>query len=146
MASIKPPLPTWLETDFALDSTIQSGFYIHFTCTRTSYPDLKYRRYNETELSDDDNSGDGKFGLFCSDGGFVKRSWPTEEECVEIPTCLKTKIPMPDSTKLFKPLSQNLYIQGESIFYECADPSAVLDDESGRNYFPLECQGEDVIG
>jgi hypothetical protein len=30
------------------------------------------------------------------------------------------------------------------IFLQCSDPDAVLDDKSGRNFFPMQCQGTKV--
>ena len=68
------------------------------------------------------------------------------DECIEVPTCDKKEFPIPDDSKLFKPLSQSLYIEGEFVNFECNDPNAVLDDSSGRNFFPLECRGEDLVG
>ena len=47
---------------------------------------------------------------------------------------------------MFKALSQSLYSEGESIYFKCSDPNAILDDNSGRNFFPLECKGDDVLG
>ena len=47
LASLRPPIPAWMETSFALDHVIQSGFYIHFTCKEGPYPDLKYKEYQE---------------------------------------------------------------------------------------------------
>ena len=47
LASLRPPIPAWMETSFALDHVIQSGFYIHFTCKEGPYPELKYKEYQE---------------------------------------------------------------------------------------------------
>ncbi len=140
--SLQPP--SYLQTTFALDHVIPSGFYIHFTCTRTPYPNLAYREYNETEDNSEDDAVDGRFGLFCSDGAFVSRTWPAVEECVEKPLCFD--FPKPPLTKRYKSLSKPFYTQGDYIYLECNDPDAILDDNSGRNYFPLYCQGDDQVG
>ena len=36
--------------------------------------------------------------------------------------------------------------ENEFIYYECADPESVLDDNSGRNYFSLQCGEDGVLG
>ena len=90
-----------------------------------------------------------EFERYCSSGDervAASSPWPTEDECVEVPTCFKTNFPTPEASKLFKALSQSLYSEGESIYFECSDPNAILDDNSGRNFFPLECKGDDVLG
>ena len=43
LATLRPPAPSYLQTTFALDHTIQSGFYVYFTCKKTPYPELAYR-------------------------------------------------------------------------------------------------------
>ena len=146
LASLRPPIPNWMETSFALDHVIPSGFYIHFTCKEGPYPDLKYKEYQEPEdLDEGDDAIDGKFGLFCSDGTFVQRPWPPEKQCVEIALC--ENVPVPDPSKRYKPLvAQSVFKKGQFIHYECAEPSAILDDHSGRNYFSLFCDGEDSLG
>lgn len=132
--------PSHLETNFILTPVISSGLYVHFTCT----PDgPTYREYNETTQGDDDI--DGRFGLFCSDGTFVtSRPWPSEDECVYKPIC--QDFPRPATAKGFKSLNKAFYTEGEYIYFKCKEPTAVLDDDSGRNYFPLHCVGEEEVG
>ena len=36
--------------------------------------------------------------------------------------------------------------ENEFIYYECADSNSILDDDSGRNFFPLLCKGDDILG
>ena len=96
-----------------------------------------------TENSLDDEV-DGRFGLLCSDGGFIRKPWPKEDMCIETSTCLN--FPKPSPTKLYKPLSQGFYAEGEYIHYECFDPDAILDDDSGRNHFTAKCMGDNEIG
>ena len=36
--------------------------------------------------------------------------------------------------------------ENEFIYYECADSESVLDDNSGRNYFSLQCGEDGVLG
>lgn len=133
--------PDWMETDFALDHVIPSGFYIHFTCSRVGGIGA-LRRYNETEA--DDDLVDGRFGLFCSDGAFVARTWPSEDECVQVAEC--SNFPSPPEDKGYKSLSKDDFAQGEFMYFECQDPSAILEDNTGRNYFPLYCAGVDGVG
>ena len=96
-----------------------------------------------TDDSDDD-AVDGKFGLFCSDGTFVQRPWPPEKQCVELALC--ENVNLPDPSKRFKPLTKSVFKMGEFIHYECQEDSAILDDNSGRNYFSLLCDGENTLG
>ena len=52
----------------------------------------------------------------------------------------------PPLDKRYKPLPKDMYKKGEFLHYECQDPSAILDDDSGRNFFSLLCAGEDTLG
>ena len=52
----------------------------------------------------------------------------------------------PPLEKRYKPLPKDMYKKGEFIHYECQDPSAILDDDSGRNFFSLLCDGDDTLG
>ena len=99
--------------------------------------------YLDTEDSDDD-AVDGKFGLFCSDGTFVQRPWPPEKQCVEVALC--ENVILPEPSQRFKPLSKSVFKMGEFIHYECQEDSATLDDNSGRNYFSLLCNGDNTLG
>lgn len=87
---------------------------------------------------------DGKFGLFCSDGAFVQRPWPTEDQCQKVSIC--RNLPDPDSTKFYKVQTKEFVAKGEFVHYECSDSSAILDDNSGKNFFSLMCDGDDVLG
>ena len=80
----------------------------------------------------------------CSDGGFIRKPWPKEEECIEVETCLN--FPKPDPAKLYKPLSQGFYSKDQFIQFQCLDPDAILDDNSGRNYFTAQCLGDNELG
>jgi hypothetical protein len=157
LTAMNPNYPTWMETVFALDSIVQSGFYIYLTCTTTPYPEVAYREYLETGgprlgrglhalfklchilfnivyIDPIDPSGDdavdGKLGILCSDGGFIQRTWPTEAECVKTPVC--KDLPIPDPLKYYKSISKKFIAMGQFVYYRCSDENAILDDDSGR--------------
>ena len=46
----------------------------------------------------------------------------------------------------YRPLKIDFVAENEFIYYECADPESVLDDNSGRNYFSLQCGEDGVLG
>ena len=141
---LRPPAPSYLQTTFALDHTIQSGFYAYFTCKKTPYPELAYREYQEPDdLEHPDDGVDGKFGVYCTDGGFTRRPWPKEEECAKVSIC--KDLPKPAPGKKYKKLSVGFVAQDQFIYYEC-DDNSILDDNSGRNFFTLQCKGDDEVG
>ena len=49
-------------------------------------------------------------------------------------------------SKKYRPLSVDFVSENEVIYYECADSNSILDDDSGRNFFPLLCKGDDTLG
>ena len=126
------------------------------------------RQYNEPENHTDPDDGvDGRFGVYCTDAGFTNRKWPKEKECEKVPIC--KDLPKPCNTIRFicvflvhmdnfllflilapslkyRPLKIDFVAENEFIYYECADPESVLDDNSGRNYFSLQCGEDGVLG
>ncbi len=48
---------------------------------------------------------------------------------------------MPADDLGYKPVTEDLVESGDYLVYECKDSNAVLDDDSGRNYFSLKCVG-----
>ena len=165
LANLRPPAPPYLQTTFSLDHAIQSGFYVYFTCKKTPYPELAYREYQEPDdVENPDDGVDGKFGVYCTDGGFTRRPWPKEEECAKVSIC--KDLPKPGAylyfhhkvfliinetlfllapSKKYKKLSVGFVAKDQFIYYEC-DDNSILDDNSGRNFFTLQCQGDDEVG
>ncbi len=55
-----------------------------------------------------------------------------------------TTFPKPQTGSGYKALGLSLVPSGTNIFYECTDSGAVLDDLSGRNFYPMVCNGTKV--
>lgn len=82
----------------------------------------------------------------CVDGEFIRPVWP--EACE--PESLCSVVPNPpagtNGINLIRQDNRTEFRHGEFAYFACQNPTAVLDDDSGRNVFEIECLPDDTFG
>eukprot|EP00094_Tigriopus_californicus_P010586 TCALIF_10213-PA protein Name:"Protein of unknown function" AED:0.03 eAED:0.03 QI:9/0.8/0.81/1/1/1/16/76/1266 len=128
--------PSFMTTSTSSSDLVPSGQQIQYKCS------------NPGEMLPFEFDHDSNFALEvnCVDGAFIRPVWP--QACVVESLCSVVPNP-PDGTQginLIRQDNRTQFRHGEFAYFACQNPVAVLDDDSGRNVYEIECLSDGTFG